>query len=317
MKKFLINSIIFIGSIFLMLLIAEGLITIKNLDMKNYNIEMWKYSKELKVKTVNEKLSFYHKPSSSAILQSVEINTNNYGLRGELISKEKIAKRRILFLGSSATLGWGVKEENTMTSLLSKKFGKDVEVLNAGVGNYNTVRYVELFFTKLKELEPTDIVVHFFLNDTENLKMQNTNWFLQNSQLAVLLWNSYNILINQNAGLLNYYKKIYDKNYIGYKNMIESLDRLRIHAKEKNIRLYFTLLPDLHYLNNDKLNIFYKKVQEIAILKGFKFLNLQNAFDKSIKSEDLWVMPTDAHPNDLAHRLMAEQIYPFLKIDNR
>ncbi|MFW2555392.1 SGNH/GDSL hydrolase family protein [Aliarcobacter butzleri] len=317
MKNILINCAISIISIIIMFLIAEGLIRTKNMDMKNYNIEMWKYTKELKIKSDDVNLAFYHKPSSEAILQSVKIRTNNYGLRGENIAKERITNRRILFLGSSATLGWGVDEENIMTTLLAKKFGKDVEILNAGVGNYNSVRYTELFFTKLKELEPTDIVVHFFLNDADDLQIPNTNWFLQNSQLAVLIWNAFTVLASENDSLINYYDKLYDENYVGYKNMINSLDKLSKYSKENNIRLYFASLPDLHYLEDDKLDRYYKRVQEIVISKGFKFLNLQDGFDKGIKSKDLWVMPTDAHPNILAHKLMAEQIYPFLIIENK
>jgi hypothetical protein len=317
MKNILTNILIFIVSIIIMLSVVEGLIRMKNLDMKNYNIEMWKYTKELKVKSDNTKLGFYHKPSSEAILQSVKIRINNYGLRGKDITKEKTVDRRILFLGSSATFGWGVEEENTMTSILDKKLGKNIEILNSGVGNYNSVRYVELFFTKLKELNPSDIVVHFFLNDAEDLHVPNTNWFLRNSQVAVLIWNTLNNLINQDDSLINYYDKLYDENYIGYKNMIKSLDKLAKYAKENNIRLYLTLQPDLHYLHDVKLNKYYKKVEEIAISKEFKFLNLQDGFGPSIKSEDLWIMPTDAHPNILGHKLMAEEIYPFLKIKNK
>ncbi|MDZ7818379.1 MAG: GDSL-type esterase/lipase family protein [Aliarcobacter sp.] len=317
MKNISINMTILIVSIIIMFSIVEGLIRLKNLDMKNYNIEMWKYTKELKIKSNDNDLGFYHKPSSEAILQSVKIRINNYGLRGEDITKERITSRRIIFLGSSATFGWGVNEENTMTSILANKLGNNVEVLNSGVGNYNSVRYVELFFTKLKELNPTDIVVHFFLNDAEDLHVPNTNWFLKNSQLAVLIWNTLNILINQDDDLLNYYYKLYDENYVGYKNMIKSLDRLAKYAKENNIRLYLTLQPDLHYLHDEKLNKYYKKVEEIAISKEFKFLNLQDGFEPSIKSEALWVMPTDAHPNILGHKIMAEEIYPFLKIENK
>ncbi|MFY9075432.1 SGNH/GDSL hydrolase family protein [Malaciobacter mytili] len=316
MQNILINIFIFILSIIIMLFIIEGIIRIKNSDMKNYNIEMWRYTKELKVKSDDSKLAFYHKPSSEAILQSVKIRTNNYGLRGKDIKEKTDVNRRILFLGSSATLGWGVKEEDTMAYLLNKKLGDNTEVLNAGVGNYNSVRYVQLFFTKLKELKPTDIVIHFFLNDAEDLHTKNSNWFLKNSQLSVLVWNAINTFTNKNNTLLDYYKKIYNKDYIGYKNMIESIDKLAEYAKKENIRLYFTLLPDLHFLHENSINPYYSEVEEIAKSKGFKFLNLIDSFDKNINAEEFWVMPTDHHPNKLAHKLMAERIYPFLQLEN-
>ncbi len=313
MKNIFINSIIFIISFIIMLFIIEGVLRIKNLDMRNYNIEMWKYTKELKVKSENPKLGFYHKPSSESILQSVKIRTNSFGLRGKEISKEKSVNRRVLFLGSSATLGWGVKEENTMISLLNKRMGSDVEVLNAGVGNYNSVRYIELFFTKLKELHPTDIVIHFFLNDAEELHVPKSNWFLQNSQLAVVTWNLINKFGN-NGTLIDYYNKIYDENYIGYINMNNALDKLIKYCEKKDIRLYFTLMPDLHYLNNTELVPYYKKVTNLVNNKGIKFLDLGAKFNNNVEVTKYWVMPNDAHPNELAHKIMADQIYPFLRL---
>ena len=78
--------------------------------------------------------------SASAILQSVEIRTNAWGLRGGEVPPPTPGKRRILFLGSSVTLGWGVPEAATVTERLRLMFladGQDVEILNGGIGNYN------------------------------------------------------------------------------------------------------------------------------------------------------------------------------------
>ena len=74
-------------------------------------------------------------------------------------------------LGSSITLGWGVTEDESISGRLQTMFdkdGKNVVVLNAGIGNYNSVRYVERFLTRLTELKPTDIVVHAFVRDGED-----------------------------------------------------------------------------------------------------------------------------------------------------
>ena len=157
----------------LALLGCELVLQVKNMDMKNYDIEMWKYAKELKKRSPDPLLGHEHIPSKSAVLQSVTIRLNDWGLRGGPLEPMTPEKRRVLVLGSSITLGWGVPEEKTMTHLLAEKFKQDhlnVEVLNGGVGNYNSVREVELFQTRLKELHPTDIVVHYFLRDAEKLE---------------------------------------------------------------------------------------------------------------------------------------------------
>ena len=115
------------------------------------------------------------------------IRTNEWGLRGGAVPPRKPDTRRILFLGGSITLGWGVQEEDTISERVQRMFaehGQRVEVLNGGIGNYNAERYVERFFTELAGLEPTDIVVQYFLRDAEHLDPGGGNFFLRHSELA-------------------------------------------------------------------------------------------------------------------------------------
>ena len=60
-------------SVIISLAMGEGFIRIKNYNMKNYDIEMWRYAKEIKIQSENPILGHEHVPSSSAILQSVNI----------------------------------------------------------------------------------------------------------------------------------------------------------------------------------------------------------------------------------------------------
>jgi lysophospholipase L1-like esterase len=138
---------------------------------------------------------------------------------------------RILFLGSSITLGWGVAEEETLTERLVDMFdaeGKPTEVLNAGVGNYNSVRYVERFLTRLTHLEPNVIVVQYFVNDAESIEFSRGNWFLRNSQFGVTLWTAWNQLFRSKGqeALLKHYNLTYAPNTRGFQDMFSALKRL-------------------------------------------------------------------------------------------
>jgi hypothetical protein len=127
-------------SVALALVIGEGVLRVKNSSMKNYDIEMWRYARELKVKSSDPALDFEHRKNKSAVLQNVEIRLNEWGLRGEPVQPVSAGRRRILFLGASTTLGWGVSEEDTVEKRLERMLaaaGQPAEVLNAGVGNYN------------------------------------------------------------------------------------------------------------------------------------------------------------------------------------
>ena len=132
---------------------------------------------------------------------------------GDQINKDS-NRNRILFLGSSITLGWGVDHQDTMTEKLNKMLNtqsNSYEVLNAGIGNYNTVRYVEHYLSKLSVLKPDSIVIQYFVNDAESLKSGGGNWLLRNIQLAVTLMIAFNRVIysGDESSLINHYRDVY------------------------------------------------------------------------------------------------------------
>lgn len=298
--------------------VAEGVLRLKNSSMKNYDVEMWRYAKELKRPADDPRLGHEHIPSSSAILQSTEIRTNEYGLRGAgPISPRAKDERRILFLGASITLGWGVEESKTMTAVLERELGKSgtkVRVLNGGVGNYNAERYVGNFFHRLKPVDPTDIVVHYFLRDAEDLGAGGGNVILRNSELALTLWIAGNrIMGGANEGtLVDHYKRVYDPQSEGFKTMRASLAQLADYARQNGIRIYLAMVPDVHDLKNYRFKFVHDQMAGIAKELGYQYVDLLPAFG-TLSAEEVWAMPGDPHPNALGHEIMAKALLPVLQ----
>src|SRR6266851_5372597 len=126
--------------------LGEAILRAKNRSMQNYDIEMWRYARELKTPSPNPRLGHDHRANTRAVLQNVEIRLDDHGLRGATAGPRAPDRRRILVLGGSIALGWGVPEAETMPALLGRMFRdreQTVEALNAGVGNNNAQRYVE------------------------------------------------------------------------------------------------------------------------------------------------------------------------------
>ena len=299
-------------------LCLEGLLRLKNASSKNYDIEMWKYALDLKTPSQNPVLGHEHIPSSSARLQNVDIRTNALGLRGAEVALPLPQKRRILFLGSSITLGWGVEEEQVMTSVVQRLFkadgNDDVVVLNAGIGNYNAERYVERFLEKLRAIEPTDIVVNYFVNDSELLEAGGGNFLLRNSQLAVTLWilKERHLSVHGRETLEEHYRAMYRPEFEGFKRMETALRRLGDYAAEHGVRVYLTLIPDVHNLKDYRLGFISPIMAGIARQDGFCFLDLISALG-ALTPEELWAMPGDPHPNAKGHALMGKAIYELIK----
>lgn len=312
----LASLLMLITSILLALAIGEGVLRLKNSSMKNYDIEMWKYALELKKRSEIPLLGHEHIASKSAILQSVDIRINERGLRGPSLIENTNNKRRILFLGSSVTLGWGVTENETVTSRLETMFrtqNKDVNVLNAGIGNYNAVRYVERFKQRLADLNPTDIVVHYFVRDAEVLNAGGGNWLLRHSQLAVTTWVATARFFSKGSekSLENHYRNVYEPNSAGFIEMRKALHDLSIYAKQRNIKVYLAMTPDVHDLIDYKFDFIHEQMKLIAEEEGYTFVDLLPSM-RNLTPQQLWAMPGDPHPNSLGHQKMAEAIFPVL-----
>ncbi|MGY4364334.1 lysophospholipase L1-like esterase [Bradyrhizobium sp. LB1.3] len=277
---------------------------------------MWRYARELKTPSPQPELGHDHIKNGSAILQSVEIRTNDWKLRGGPASPRNEVDRRILFLGGSITLGWGVPENETITSRVQtalREKGEKVDVLNGGVGNYNAERYVQRFFSELEGLKPTDIVVQYFLRDAEQLDPGGGNWFLRNSELAVTFWIAANRILNRSGetSLIDHYRNVYRDDQPGFVEMQRQLRELADYAEKNNIRLYFAMMPDVHNLKNYPFGFIHEKMRTIAQADGYKYVDLLPALS-DLSPEQIWAMPGDPHPNALGHKLMADAVLPVL-----
>ena len=131
-------TIIFL-SFFIGILFCELILRVKHHYIVNYDIEMWKYAKKLKVKVENKKINHVHVKNKSAILQKTEIKINNFGQRDINYDRSflKNYDRSFLILGSSVAMGWGVDYQKVFTSRLNQRFAKDNKkwiIINGGLG---------------------------------------------------------------------------------------------------------------------------------------------------------------------------------------
>jgi len=316
-RRALTSLIILLLSFGVALAAAEVMLRVKNSSMKTYDIEMWRYAKELKVKSPDPHLDFDHRRSASATLQSVTIRLNDWGLRNGPLEPVAPNGRRILFLGGSIALGWGVHEEQTVEARLEQRLraaGEHVQVLNGGVGNYNADRYVSRFFKELTGLRPTDIVVHYFLRDAEDLEPGNGNVLLRNSELAVTMWIAYHRLVDRSGeqSLVVHYRGVYAPDAPGFVLMQTRLKELADYATLHHIRIFLAMTPDVHNLVDYKFEFVHETMKKIAEADGYTYVDLLPAM-RGRPPEELFAMPGDPHPNALGHQLMADALFPVIQ----
>ena len=295
--------------------LGETLPRVKNADQMSYHVEMWRYAKLLKRRANDPSLSHRHVPNASAELQNVRIATNAYGMRGPEPQLDDRDRTRILLLGSSITLGWGVAEEHTLRARLEASLGGRAQVWNAGVGNYNAHRYVRLFETELRALAPDIVVVQYFVNDAEVLPPALHNWLIEHSQLALMLWQFWAKQSEGHTnldGLIARYRDVYAGESAARVAMEAALTRLARMAQEDRFRVVLAMTPDIHRLQPYPFDFIHDEMQTLATRLGWTYVDLLPA----LRREDplsLHAISGDPHPNGLGHALMSEALLPVLQ----
>lgn len=314
MFKLLINVIAMVATVLAVAAVGEGMLRVRNRDQMSYSVEMWRYSKELK--RPDAQLGHVHVPGATARLQNVDIAINSWGLRGPEPLPAGNGKIRILFLGSSITLGWGVPQDQILTSLLQQRLGPGVEVLNAGIGNYSAERYVGLFETRLQGLHPDVIVVHYFVSDATVLPPASSNWIIRNSELALMLWQAgVNLTEGRSdlTGLVDRYRALYAPDSEGRQRMEAALADLNRVAHASGIKVILAMMPDIHSLNPYPFGFVHDHMREVAARLGWTYVDLSDGFTNVTDARSLYAIPGDPHPNPAGHAIMADVLAPVLR----
>lgn len=293
------------------IVIIEGVVRVVNSDMKNYDIEMWRYANELKMQ--DPVLGHNHLTNKGSVLQGVEIKLNSKGMRSDEFG---IDDKKILFLGSSISLGWGVEQKDSYPGIIQTKLSSNLinyKVLNGSIGNYNTFRYVNNFLSNQTDIEPEVIVINYFINDAETLQINRSNWLIKNSQLFATLTITYKKLFSKSGfDLKQYYKDLYKDDNQSFLEMKESLNKLSEYSKRTNSQVLLTVIPDIHFLEDYPFETIHEKMKTLSTELGFEYHDLLPSL-KNIPFEELQIIPGDSHPNKFGHQRISESLYPKIK----
>lgn len=307
-----------LGSVLATCLIFELFCRIVVDDGMHYHLEMWKYATSLKEFADDSAIGHQHVPGSQARLMGVDVNINANGLRDAPFdaSAESL---RILMLGDSVTFGWGVPHSETVAERLEQDLKKHlnmpVDVINAGVGNYNTSMEVAWFFEQGMAYKPDVIVLNVFVNDAEMTPEYSpvSMWdrFLYS---RVILFGAIDTVARTLFGGLEwdaYYQGLYEDSAPGWLAMQAAFGQLANFCRDNDIPLVLVDYPELRELNPYPFSGVSIKLDDMAQAQGVKYVSLLPA----VQAEDpmtLWVTQPDPHPNARAAKLMSDYFEPRL-----
>ncbi|MDO8281316.1 MAG: GDSL-type esterase/lipase family protein [Thermodesulfovibrionia bacterium] len=318
MKKILFSLIAFIIICTMLFLFGEFSIRAFYPRFSNYNMEMWRYAAEIKQPLDNKRLPFHHYPNKEGVYYNAKIKTNSMGFRDfEYTLKKPEDKKRIVFIGDSFTLGWGVEFEDIYSKKLEKSLNENqnsYEVINMGVGNYNSIMETELFKSKGLSLNPDLVILMYFINDAEptphnvtplEYKTRRNSYFM-----AFLLdrFIKFKTALDQSYDWKKYYGDLYIHNPDNLASNKKSLEELITLCNANNIKLLIVNIPELHNLKNYPFRFATQYISQISEEGKVPFLDLL-PYLADQEPESLWVSLEDPHANAKANSIISNTIY--------
>ncbi|MBF0479017.1 MAG: SGNH/GDSL hydrolase family protein [Candidatus Omnitrophica bacterium] len=273
----------------------------------------------------------------------VSHHTNNLGFRGPQVALSKPTNTtRVMFLGDSFTFGEGVRDEDTYAEQFRRLANapngrlaqipgyKPVESVNLGVGGFNTSQEWALLNDAGNSLSPDYIVIGYTLNDAEGrlftiedgrfvradrearvaeglaTRVEAPAW-IKIFRLHKLLWQAYN-QFQLSKKTIQHYEDIYRTNELDWQKTKSAFSSIGTWSREHKVPVIVVIFPVLYKINNHyPFESIHNLVHAELDKAGLSYIDLWPAL-KRYRDMDLWVHPTDQHPNEKVHRIAAEEL---------
>lgn len=314
-KTYFKNILLLVTVVAICLLLVEAMSRLIIDDGMSYELEMWKYARDVKIRDSRPDIGHRHAANRGAELMGATVRTNAFGFRGpEIAEKTPPGVARIAFVGDSTTLGWGVTEQETFAAQVIadlKRRGRKVDGFNLGVGNYNTTQELALFRDTGAKMKPDIIVLTYFINDAEPMPAyKQENWLDLNSAAWILFRYRVDSLKRQFGDLPDwkkYYRDLYKPEAAGWKETQRALGGFADVARELDAQLIVFNLPELRELRPYPFDDVTAKVRSVVESKGVTFVDMLPAVEK-LDPPSLWVTVPDPHPNGRANSAFTSQM---------
>jgi lysophospholipase L1-like esterase len=313
-RQALLNGALAAVSMLLFAAFLEVVLRLAFARSLDFSMEMWKYAVALKEPVPDARLSFAHRPNRSAFLMGVPFSINSAGLRDREFPREKPpGVYRIVWLGDSTTVGWGVPLAGAAPKILERELNASgrgrFEVLNCGVGNYDTVQEVEHYLTIDRVFHPDLVILEYFINDAEPVPRERTVGLLGRSYLAAFALSRFDGVLRV-VGLRprwrDYYASLYRDGSPGLEAAKDALGRLAAVTAQDGTGLLVAVLPELHQINGAyPFEKEQRKIEDYLASRQIRTVGLLGCLRGHGPEMGLWITPADAHPNVKANSLIA------------
>jgi lysophospholipase L1-like esterase len=276
--------------------------------------------------------------NEGAACQPEQVAVGELHFSEEVIPARATDVERLLFLGDSFTVGWGLAErkerftdlvEETLDTELRSRGRGGLHVFNASVGGTNPLQWARYLKTLLPAFEPDAVVAVFFLRSGTTLAtslVANRDHiepiraryaakpFYGTSALATFFWNRLAW-----RDYTDFFKQKMQDSYLGSRKqrlmwLIQQRYLLEIadSCETEGIPLHLVIFPLLFDLDDYEFLDVEAEIERFAAGHGIPVHSLTPGF-LGRADHELWVANNDQHPNAEGHRIAAEALLPYLR----
>jgi len=272
---------------------------------------------------------FRHKPDLAVEMRGHLFRTDSRGMRGqELETPKPEGVKRLVFLGDSVVLGWGVADEDTFVSrtqtALSAATGEPWETVNAGHLLHDTTQELGVLEEVGLQYEPDVLVLVFVENDVVSTRavfeLQERSGDAELSEEAVrVLKRTRQLSLIQpylpnlhavleflfvqsspagQQGSAEHAEELGLSLEAGWTAAQESIRRMKALAAERGFRFGV-----FDYRRGTPLS---GKLAAFCAAESIPYASI--AFTEEEEAQDITNSPADMHANELGHRFLTEHI---------
>lgn len=195
-------------------------------------------------------------------------------------------------------------------------------MINFGVDGANIWQIRDIYEKEYHKFPPGHIVVYgFVLNDfgLNSSGIKGLNFIdINNGGNQYNLWRKKSAFLNflcysiEKIRLHTLTTQAYLDSFETAEEEFNILNDLNKKVSENNGELMIMIFPLLYNFQKYQFKDIHNKIKTFCRKNDILVLDLLPAFSK-FRAEDLWAHYTDHHPNEIAHRIAAEELADFLK----
>jgi lysophospholipase L1-like esterase len=308
-------------SLVLAFVVAEiGLRLLSEHWLTVYDVEMWRYAREIKVISTYPGVVEEQRPNGDAFLMGAKVRTDEHGFRlpdPATEARRQPGNRLAVALGDSLTFGWGDPEgttfpdklENILAVSCAKIGGRPVTVVNAGIGNCNTSMEVQRYKLRIRPfLHPDWVILGFSFNDAEPDAVPDTNpFFWHSALLSLAAARLHKVSDPKLANYNDYYVGLFREGNPGWLRTQASLRELGAILRADGVAATLFVMPELHNPHDAGIAEAFSRVAAVGREAGFEVIDPAPDFPPG-SGERYWVSHEDAHPNPAAQTIFARAL---------